>query len=75
MCQFDKLVMLIAIVNCSLLNVPNNGVINCSLGNDGVPSFCGAYGRLKQSFSLAVNLFEPAFGAILALFSNDYHCT
>ena len=27
------------IVNCSLLPNPNNGVINCSLGDDGVPSY------------------------------------
>ena len=27
------------IVSCSSLNNPNNGVINCSLGDDGVPSY------------------------------------
>ena len=28
-----------AIVNCSLLNNPENGIINCSLGDNGVPSY------------------------------------
>ena len=27
------------IVNCSLLNMPNNGIINCSLGDDGISSY------------------------------------
>ena len=27
------------IVSCSSLNNPNNGMINCSLGDDGVPSY------------------------------------
>ena len=27
------------IVNCSQLTYPNNGIINCSLGDDGVPSY------------------------------------
>ena len=27
------------VVNCSSLTNPNNGVINCSLGDDGVPSY------------------------------------
>ena len=29
----------IVIVSCSSLIVPNNGMINCSLGDDGVPSY------------------------------------
>ena len=28
-----------ALVNCSLLNNPENGIINCSLGDDKVPSY------------------------------------
>ena len=34
----------LTIVNCSMLNSPMNGMINCSLGDDGVPSYedtCG----------------------------------
>ena len=31
--------MLIKIVNCSSLTISNNGMINCSLGDDGVPSY------------------------------------
>ena len=31
--------MYFTIVNCSSLSNPNNGTINCSLGNDGVPSY------------------------------------
>ena len=27
------------LVNCPSLNDPNNGVMNCSLGDDGVPSY------------------------------------
>ena len=27
------------LVNCSLLNNPDNGMINCSLGNDRIPSY------------------------------------
>ena len=27
------------IVNCSQLTNPNNGIIRCSLGDDGVPSY------------------------------------
>ena len=34
--QYFKLIL---IVSCSSLNNPNNGVINCSLGDDGVPSY------------------------------------
>ena len=30
---------IIHIVNCPLLNMPNNGMINCSLGDDGVLSY------------------------------------
>ena len=30
---------MITIVNCLLLNMPTNGTINCSLGDDGVPSY------------------------------------
>ena len=30
---------MILIVHCSNLTQPNNGVINCSLGDDGVPSY------------------------------------
>ena len=31
--------MHLSIVNCSFLTDPNNGMINCSLGNDGVSSY------------------------------------
>ena len=27
------------VVNCSSLDIPKNGLINCSLGDDGVPSY------------------------------------
>ena len=30
---------MLSLVSCSFLNDPNNGVINCSLGDDGVPSY------------------------------------
>ena len=42
MCLVDKLVMLIvnSVVNCSLLNMPTNGMIICSLGDDGVEDTC-----------------------------------
>ena len=30
---------MITIVNCLLLNMPTNGTINCSLGEDEVPSY------------------------------------
>ena len=29
----------IILVSCSQLNNPNNGTINCSLGDDGIPSY------------------------------------
>ena len=32
-------ILLFIIVNCSALNSPMNGMINCSLGDDGVPSY------------------------------------
>ena len=31
--------LILTIVNCSMLNSPVNGMINCSLGDDGVPSY------------------------------------
>ena len=32
-------VCIFTLVTCSSLNDPNNGMINCSLGDDGVPSY------------------------------------
>ena len=34
-----KLRILLCIVSCSSLTNPSNGMINCSLGDDGVPSY------------------------------------
>ena len=34
----DDLIIL-TIVNCLMLNSPTNGMISCSLGDDGVPSY------------------------------------
>ena len=31
--------IIILIVSCSSLTNPNNGTINCSLGDDGIPSY------------------------------------
>ena len=31
--------LILTIVNCSMLNSPVNGMINCSLGDDAVPSY------------------------------------
>ena len=37
--NFIKLIFVYSLVNCSSLSDPNNGMINCSLGDDGVPSY------------------------------------
>ena len=35
----NKCYTVVTSVPCSPLTVPNNGIINCSLGDDGVPSY------------------------------------
>ena len=37
--QTSKINCIHFVVNCSSLSNPNNGIISCSLGNDGVPSY------------------------------------
>ena len=36
---FIIIIMVILLVSCTSLTDPNNGTINCSLGDDGVPSY------------------------------------